>query len=52
LRSDERSSPAAIAALNITAPNGAIVPLAQVATVKTVYVPTTSTHQNLVRRWM
>jgi len=49
LRSDARSSPAAIAALNITAPNGAIVSLAQVATVKTVYAPTTSTHQNLVR---
>jgi multidrug efflux pump subunit AcrB len=49
LRSDARSSPAAIAALNITAPNGAIVPLAQVATVKTVYAPTTYTHQNLVR---
>jgi multidrug efflux pump subunit AcrB len=49
LRSDERSSPAAIAALNITAANGSIVPLAQVATVKTVYAPTTFTHQNLQR---
>lgn len=49
LRSDERSSPAAIAALNLTAPNGSIVPLAQVATVKTVYAPTAFTHQNLQR---
>ena len=49
LRSDQRSNPAAIAALNITAPNGAGVPLAQVATVKTVYAPTTFTHQNLER---
>ncbi|MBN8777731.1 efflux RND transporter permease subunit [Thiomonas arsenitoxydans] len=49
LRADERSSPAAIAALNLTTPNGAIVPLAQVATVKTVYAPTSYTHQNLVR---
>ncbi len=49
LRADERSSLAAIAALNITAPNGAIVPLAQIATVKTVYAPTAYTHQNLVR---
>ena len=49
LRGDERSSPAAIAALNLTAPTGAIVPLAQVATVKTVYAPTAFTHQNLQR---
>jgi multidrug efflux pump subunit AcrB len=49
LRADQRSSPAEVAALNITAPNGAIVPLAQVATVKTVYAPTEYTHQNLVR---
>lgn len=49
LRGDERSSPAAIAALNLTAPSGAIVPLAQVAAVKTVYAPTSYTHQNLVR---
>ncbi len=49
LRADQRSSPAAIAALNLTAPGGAIVPLAQVATVKSVYAPTAFTHQNLER---
>jgi multidrug efflux pump subunit AcrB len=49
LRGDLRSSPDAIAALNITAPNGATVPLAQVAAVKTVYAPTAFTHQNLER---
>lgn len=49
LRADERSSPAAIGALNITAPTGVSVPLAQVATVRTVYAPTEFTHQNLVR---
>jgi multidrug efflux pump subunit AcrB len=49
LRADERSSPAAVAALNLTAPSGAIVPLAQVATVQTIYAPTAYTHQNLVR---
>ena len=49
LRGDERSSPAAIAALNLTAPTGTIVPLAQVATVRTVYAPTAFSHQNLQR---
>lgn len=49
LRSDQRSSPATIAALNLTAPNGTTVPLAQVAAVKTVYAPTAFTHQNLER---
>ena len=49
LRDDERSGPAAIAALNLTTPNGMIVPLAQVASVTTVYAPTTFTHQNLQR---
>ena len=49
LRSDQRSDPAAIAALNVTAPNGTIVPLAQLATVKTLYAPTAYTHQNLQR---
>lgn len=49
LRSDQRSDPAAIAALAITAPNGAIVPLTQIAMVQTVYAPTTFTHQNLER---
>ncbi|MGE0072867.1 MAG: efflux RND transporter permease subunit, partial [Thiomonas sp.] len=49
LRADERSSPAAVAALDLTAPSGAIVPLAQVATVQTIYAPTAYTHQNLVR---
>jgi multidrug efflux pump subunit AcrB len=49
LRGDQRSDPAALAALNLTAANGAIVPLAQVATVKTIYAPTAYTHQNLQR---
>jgi len=49
LRGYERSSDAAIAALNLTAANGAIVPLAQVAMVKTVYAPTAFTHQKLQR---
>ncbi len=49
LGSDQRSSPAAIAALDITAPSGRIIPLAQVADVHTVYAPTEYTHQNLVR---
>lgn len=49
LRGDQRSDPAALAALNVTAPGGAIVPLAQVATVKTVFAPTAYTHQNLQR---
>jgi len=49
LRGDQRSDPAALAALNLTAPNGAIVPLAQVATVKIVYAPTSYSHQNLQR---
>lgn len=49
LRADQRSDPAAIAALNLTAPGGAIVPLAQVASIGTIYVPTAYTHQNLQR---
>lgn len=49
LRADQRSDPAAIAALDVTAPNGARVPLAQLATVKTLYAPTAYTHQNLQR---
>jgi len=49
LRSDQRSSPATIAALNVTAPNGTTVPLAQVAAVNTVFAPTAFTHQNLER---
>jgi multidrug efflux pump subunit AcrB len=49
LRADQRSSPDAISALNLVIPGGALVPLAQVATVKTVYAPTVFTHQNLKR---
>jgi multidrug efflux pump subunit AcrB len=49
LRGDQRSSPTAVAALAITAPSGASVPLAQLATVRTVYAPTTFTHQYLAR---
>jgi multidrug efflux pump subunit AcrB len=49
LRADERSGSDAIAALDLAAPGGAIVPLAQVATVKSVYAPTAFTHQNLDR---
>ena len=49
LRADQRSSPDAVAGLDITAPGGAAVPLAQVATVKSVYAPTSFTHQNLER---
>lgn len=49
LRASQRSNPDAVAALNIAAPNGALVPLAQVAAVKTVYAPTSFTHQNLER---
>jgi len=49
LRGDQRSDPAAVAALRVTAPDGTIVPLAQLATVKTVYAPTAFTHQNLQR---
>lgn len=49
LRSGQRSNPDAVAALNITAPDGAIVPLAQVAAIRSVYAPTSFTHQNLLR---
>lgn len=49
LLADQRSSPAAVSALNITAPNGTVMPLAQVATVKTVYAPAVFTHENLER---
>lgn len=49
LRGSERSTPAAVAALNISSPKGLTLPLAQVATVHTVYAPTTFTHQNLER---
>jgi multidrug efflux pump subunit AcrB len=49
LRGDERSSPAAIAALNVATAKGELIPLAQVATVRTVYAPTAFTHQNLER---
>ena len=49
LRADQRSSPQAVEALEVTAPNGSMVPLAQLARVKTVYAPTTYTHQNLQR---
>jgi len=49
LQADQRSSAAAVAALNLTAPGGRIVPLAQVAGVETVYAPTAYTHQNLLR---
>jgi multidrug efflux pump subunit AcrB len=49
LRADQRSDPAAISALDLSSPNGAVVPLAQLATVKTVYAPTAFTHQNLER---
>ncbi|HUW54014.1 MAG TPA: efflux RND transporter permease subunit [Rhodanobacter sp.] len=49
LRAGERSSATAIAALDVSAPNGITVPLAQVAAVRTVYAPTTFTHQNLER---
>ena len=49
LRGDQRSSAPAVDALAITAPGGAVVPLAQLARVRTVYAPTTYTHQNLQR---
>lgn len=49
LRADDRSDPAAVAALAITAPDGVRIPLAQVATIKTVYAPAAFTHQNLTR---
>jgi len=49
LRSDQRSRRDAVAALNLATPSRALVPLAQVATVKTVYAPTAFTHQNLER---
>jgi len=49
LRADERSSPAAIAALYLTSPKGESIPLAQVAAVKPVYAPTAFTHQKLER---
>jgi multidrug efflux pump subunit AcrB len=49
LRGSQRSNPDAVAALTVAAPSGAQVPLAQLATVKTVFAPTAFTHQNLVR---
>ena len=49
LQADQRSSPAAVAALDLTTPSGRIVPLAQLAKVRTVYAPTAYTHQNLLR---
>ena len=49
LQADQRSTAPAVAALNLTAPDGRIVPLAQVAKVTTVYAPTAYTHQNLLR---
>ena len=49
LRGDQRSDAAAIAALSLSTPQGTIVPLAQVAAVRTVYAPTAITHQNLER---
>ncbi len=49
LGSDQRSTPDAVAALNITASDGSIVPLAQVAAVRSVYAPTSYTHQDLAR---
>ncbi|MBU6298592.1 MAG: efflux RND transporter permease subunit [Alphaproteobacteria bacterium] len=49
LRGSQRSNPDAVSALTVMSPNGVQVPLAQLATVKTVYAPTAFTHQNLVR---
>jgi multidrug efflux pump subunit AcrB len=49
LQPGQRSSAAAVSALNITASDGRIVPLAQLAKVTTVYAPTAYTHQNLLR---
>jgi len=49
LRADQRSDAAAIAALTLSTPQGTRIPLAQVATVRTVYAPTAFTHQNLER---